>query len=425
MSHQIALTIITAIKTSEMEDLKQLLTSMGDTIANNVIIPFGKLSKTHFARFMVLDESVDLDGSRIAPSLVFMIDCDAPLDRNLKELVDVAGAGLDKIYCHCEGYPCHSEVTRGKRLAYLRSNMEKTNLFYVNTIGRTVQQIRQEAQLRKAIQEFLDHSQQDWEKQDPVKVRAAIQSFVFNEPGLHWARKSATPPSFFFRLKEMLHMVGVPLGLLIFFPLVFPAFLLWLVLLRIHELTDPVPSIELDPTRIQALEGDEDFIVQNQFGTVGYIKPGWFWRFTTIATFWLANYATRHIFNKGNLAGLRTVHFGHLIRINNNRRVIFTSYYDGSLESYMDDFIDKVAWVLNTAFGNIVGYPRTRWLILDGAREEQGFKNYNRGHQVRTQVWYSAYDNLTAANLENNAKIRAGLFRDMSLFETEEWFRLL
>ena len=33
-------------------------------------------------------------------------------------------------------------------------------------------------------------------------------------------------------------------------------------------------------------------------------------------------------------------------------RVAFLSTYDGSLESYMDDFIDKVAWGLNAIFSN-------------------------------------------------------------------------
>ena len=425
MPQQVALTIMSKIKPGETEALKQLLTSMSDNAANNAAIPFGKLSRTHFARLMVLDESTDSDGTVLVPSLVFMCDCDAPLRRTLNELVDITSEGLDKIYCHCEGYPCGSGITRRQRLAYLRSKMLKANLFYVNTVGRSLQQIRQEALLRDAIQDFLDRSKQDWSHQDPLKVRAAIQSFVSSEPNLSWARKPAAQPSLFFRLKETLHMVSIPLLLLVFLPLVIPAFLIWLVLLRFHELTDPVPQIKLDPARVKELEDGEDFIVQNQFNTVGYIKPGWFWRLTTIANFWLANYATRHIFNRGSLSGLKTVHFGHLMTINEKRRVVFTSYYDGSLESYMDDFIDKVAWVLNIAFSNIVGYPRTRWLILDGARDEQGFKNYNRGHQVPTQVWYSAYDTLTTVNLENNAKIRAGLFGNMTASEAEEWLHLL
>ena len=50
---------------------------------------------------------------------------------------------------------------------------------------------------------------------------------------------------------------------------------------------------------------------------------------------------------------------------------MFASSYDGSLESYMDDFIDKVAWGLNAAFSNGVGYPKTNWLVADGATDEQ------------------------------------------------------
>ena len=105
--------------------------------------------------------------------------------------------------------------------------------------------------------------------------------------------------------------------------------------------------------------------------------------------------------------------------------MLFASNYDGSLESYMDDFIDKVAWGLNAAFSNGVGYPRTRWLVGEGAKDELAFKNFLRSNQLATQVWYSAYDNLTAHNIETNARIRAGLNGDMSPAEAEAWLALL
>ena len=161
MTHQVALTIITEIKAGEVEDIKQLLKTMSDNAACNSVIPFGKFSNIHFARLFVLDESIDLNGRTIPPSLVFMSECDAPLDRLLNELVDIAGEGLDKIYSHCVDYVSLSEITRKRRLAYLRSKMVNASAYYVNTVGRTVQLIRQEAQLRNAIQNFLDHSQQD------------------------------------------------------------------------------------------------------------------------------------------------------------------------------------------------------------------------------------------------------------------------
>jgi hypothetical protein len=81
--------------------------------------------------------------------------------------------------------------------------------------------------------------------------------------------------------------------------------------------------------------------------------------------------------------------------------------------------------VLNGVFGNEEGFPKTRWLFLDGARNEIGFKAFLRGHQIPTRVWYSAYEGMTAVNLDNNARIRAGLYGDMDDAEAAEWLRRL
>jgi hypothetical protein len=79
------------------------------------------------------------------------------------------------------------------------------------------------------------------------------------------------------------------------------------------------------------------------------------------------------------------------------------------MESYMDDFVDMLAWSLNLFASNGVGFPSTRWLIFGGARDEQAYKNFLRNQQIPTQVWYSAYPDLTAVTIANNAAIRAGL----------------
>jgi hypothetical protein len=111
--------------------------------------------------------------------------------------------------------------------------------------------------------------------------------------------------------------------------------------------------------------------------------------------------------------------------LDDKRRLIFASNYDGSLESYMDDFIDKVAWGLNAAFSNGRGYPKTRWLLFGGAKDEPAFKNYLRNHQIPTQIWYSAYDDLTADNIANNAAVRAGLHGAMTDPQVEAWVKRL
>jgi hypothetical protein len=149
--------------------------------------------------------------------------------------------------------------------------------------------------------------------------------------------------------------------------------------------------------------------VSNQFSAYGMVKPGWFRRWTLVFLLWAANGTTRHIFTRGRLARVPTIHFARWVFLDNRRRLFFVSNYDGSLDSYMDDFIDKVAFGLNIVFSNGVGYPRTRWLILDGAKDEQAFKDYIRKRQLITAVWYKAYPGLTTYDLARNAAVRAAI----------------
>ncbi len=101
---------------------------------------------------------------------------------------------------------------------------------------------------------------------------------------------------------------------------------------------------------------------------MGSLKPGLFRRWTLIFFLWLINYTTRHIFNRGRLARVTTIHFARWVFLDDSKRLLFASNYDGSLESYMDDFINKVAFGLNVVFGNGIGYPTTNWLILTARR---------------------------------------------------------
>jgi hypothetical protein len=92
----------------------------------------------------------------------------------------------------------------------------------------------------------------------------------------------------------------------------------------------------------------------------------------------------------------------------------------------MDDFINKVAWGINLVFSNGLGYPRTNWLIMDGAKDEQKYKRVLRRHQLPTDVWYKAYPGLTVVDLERNSRIREGIEQpSMTDREAREWLRLL
>jgi hypothetical protein len=277
----------------------------------------------------------------------------------------------------------------------------------VNTRGRTLVQITQEAKLRDAIQNFLDRG--DWIGRDPDDVRRAVREHVERDPALAWALEPAERPGRLTRLREKLHLVAIPLLFLPLLPLLLLVLPLFPVVLRLHERRDAAPHVKAPQERVLELAALEDHIVQNPFMAVGHVKPGRFRSgLLTLILFGL-NFGTRHLFNRGNLSGVKTIHFARWVFLDGKRRMFFASNYDGSMESYMDDFIDKVAWGLNLVFSNGVGYPKTRWLVFGGARDELAFKDYLRVHQVPTRVWYSGYGDLTALNIAQNERIRAGL----------------
>ena len=408
MSYQRSLTIVAPVREGFEGDVERLLETMGDGVANGSVIDFGALAGIHFARLMMVPADTDPSGARLPASVVLLSDFDVTVDAHLAELVEHAGAGLDQVFGSCEGYP--EGVPAGSdRLQFLRRHAVKEAATYVNTRGRTVRQIRQESALREVIEAALDDRGREGAGRGPDDLRTDVRELLGRDPELAWALGPAERPTLAARARDKVHLVAVPLLSLPFLPILLLVAPFWAVLLRVHEKRDQAPDVRPDEQRVQMLAALEDHVVQNPFTAIGQVKPGRFRLWTLTVILFYLNYATRHFFGRGDLAGVKTIHFARWVFIDGKRRVFFASNYDGSLESYMDDFIDKVAWGLNLVFSNGVGYPRTSWLVFGGARDELAFKDYLRVHQVPTRVWYPAYDRLTALNIQQNERIRAGL----------------
>jgi hypothetical protein len=431
---QLAITIVAEVKRRRLSALKRTLETMGTDPADNDIVPFAALPRTHFARFVVLDATEGPDGP-IEPQLLYMADVDEPaeagsaLEYCLEELVEVGGTGLDRIFGACVGYPPSSRPTPPERLAFLREHSVDAAAAYVNTIGRSVRQIRQEDELRIAIRSFLDERGAELVDLDPGDVRHAIQDVVRARAELSWALAPPPSPSLTDRVRETADLIALPVGLLALSPVLVPALPLFALALRRREAREPAPHVAPSRELVLRLAEQEDHGAQNQFNAVGsagigFVKPGIVRRITADVVLRGASFAVRHVYNHANLAGVKTIHSARWVFIDDRRRrLIFASNYDGSLEAYNDDFVDKVWWGLNAVFSNGTGFPSTRWLFFGGARQEQPFKDYLRGRQLPSQVWYSAYPDLTAVNIENNARIRAGLRGELSSEEADAWLR--
>jgi hypothetical protein len=417
---QAAVTVMADILPGHAATLRQLLETAGQDAANNSLVPFGKLPTVHFGRFFIIDATQDLRGERLSARLVLDADVDGSEDAFLVALCALASAGLDTLYAHCQSYPGPARL-----LDFLRHHRIPVTAQYVNTRLRTVEQIHQEAALREAIQGFLDQHASEWGGAHPRRVRAAIQEFVEREPSLAWARRGVSPPEPAYIFGEAFHMLLVGTAGIVLFPVILAGLPLWAYLLRRHEHADVARDIIPTDEHVEALHAQEDHGVQNPFTSAGLLKPGPFRRFTGSVVLWGTNFLTRHVFNHANLIGVKTIHFARWVFIDQKRRLIFTSNYDGSLENYMDDFVDKIAWGLNASFSHGLDYPKTSWLLLGGAHDEQVFKRFNVNHQLVAPFWYAAYQGLTALNIDNNAEVRAGLYGAMDDAATRAWLRRL
>jgi hypothetical protein len=407
---QSAVTVLASIRVGRETPLQDVLDRLGQDPGRL----FDRFDTVHFARFFIMNAAFDTYGRYLEPRLVFLADVDGSADSFLRQFATEA---IDEIFDHCLGY------ARADRLGYLYAHSTEAAATYVNTRGRTVVQIRQEAALREAVEGFLDRHAGHLRNAPPRRVRGAIQDFVRNEPSLAWAREPRPRPDVRFVFGERLHFALVLGAALVLLPVVVLGLPIFLWVLRQHERSDVAHDVFPDEARIRAVAAQEDHGVQNPFSSGGLLKPGRFRRFTATLVLYGTNFLTRHVFNHANLIGVKTIHSGRWIFLDNKRRVIFASNYDGSLENYMDDFIDKIAWALNITFSNGADYPETNWLIKDGAHDEQVFKRFNLMHQLTAPFWYAGYQGLTALNIENNARIRAGLYGNMDDAATSAWLR--
>ena len=412
MTRQSTFMVVAQIRPGAEEGLRDLLAMLnhapGMANPDNELVPFRRFPQLHFARFVILtDHTIDdlaICGVTFpdAPMLLaFLGDCDGPAEALIQDFANKASGGLKQIFAHCADFDTSIPLAR-----WMIDHNVKPAVQYANWVGRTVLQIREEAALHATLGRYLREEAAD--APTPRTLRRRLRARVSRDgPSLTPLASSSLAE----RIRELLHALGGIAVILLATPFALLAAPFYLFALRRHERRDPVIAPRPAENHIKALSAIEDYDVTNQFSAFGNVKPGRFRLWSLIVILWVVGLTTRHLYTRGRLARVGSIHFARWVFLDGHRRLFFGSNYDGGLDSYMDDFINKVAFGLNLVFSNGIGYPRTRFLVLGGAKDEQGFKNYIRRHQLPTEVWYKAYPGLTAFDLARNARIRQGLER--------------
>jgi Dyp-type peroxidase family len=467
MTHDV-LTIVAPVsrKAEPAARLRRILGVIGSAPATNPRLPFGKLPMVHFASFVVFANAVQERRSNDAgdelpvlpEQLVFESCIDGPIEEYLEALLHLAAQTLHDIFSCCRDYPGQS-VDHKVLKRYLLEKLRRPNLLHIGNPGLRVDHIAAGATLRRVLDTKLDEIVKKGRTNDrPLDLMRALRDDVKTPPSSrrHWFleeprqdeagnpryRWFSDQQSFFLsRLKhwsKLFLLVGVPfLGLAAFLfwlgrrygvltPLLVVAalFIAYQIFWRWLKRGRPVKEVTPEQAReIRAIKELEDKGVQNKMASLVILKPGWLTALTTRTVLGLFNLIYRTLFTDltpGRLAGLHTIHFGHWTLLDletekhgRQKALMFLSNYDGSWETYLDDFLHQLFNGVVAIWSGGVGFPRP----LDGPI----FKTWARTRMSTWQAWYQAYPALTVANIENNDHIRQGL---LELPKTDEAARL-
>ncbi len=433
-TQQQALTVVVPFDRSKVAQIQSALQAIQDRVEDSPEMPFREMHTLHFARWFVMDNLTDTIYKPVQPMLGFATDFDGDLDTHLKQLCELGAEGLDNIYQYCEGYPEKSKRTVQSRVAFLKKYFLKPRLFWGSKFGYSAEQIKKEGELRDAIRDFIEEQAPtaQWPSQSPQEIRKTIVQYVQSQPDLQWAMQEVNGPSFGWKVKYWGKIIIILLiALLLLFPVIIPFLIFWILVGRHYEKVDdrkrkehpaPVPP----DSRYEDLVKIEDRIFQNQLTVYGTIKkPYWFKRTTLKLALHIFALNGAYRSTKGKLSGIPTIHFARWVIFNDDKNVMFLSNYNGNWENYLSEFIERSADAMNVSFGTMVGYPKVKWFIKEGAHDEQKFKALVRSNQYPSQVYYSAYPNLSVRNILNNAVIRKGLYEDLSPAEVKDWVQRL
>ncbi|MGH7936212.1 MAG: hypothetical protein ACREF8_04310, partial [Chthoniobacterales bacterium] len=387
MTPQSSFIVLAAIDPSRETELRALLDSMneapGRVDPSNALIPFARLDALHFARFVILhDQTTDdvkvynLQAETYPLYLALLGDIDGEEEAFLQELANVAADGLRKIFVCCQGFSSGSDLIR-----WMEEHRAPPIANYINRPGRTVRQAREEAILQETIANFIEIRAPDLAALSARDLHTELRRFVADEKlagRLRLSPRPATP--IVWQLRNLLHLVGMPTLFLLASPLLVLLAPLFLLRLRALEKSDPELCWRVDRSYSDGLANLEDHYVTNQFTAMGSLKPGFVRLAVVMGVLWTVNWGARHLFTRGRLARIRTIHFARWVFLDDRKRMVFFSNYDGTVESYMDDFINKTGFGLNAVFSNGIGYPRTDWLVMGGCADEQKYKDFLRRH---------------------------------------------
>jgi hypothetical protein len=410
------LTVLAPLTPGAEEPLRGVLRAIGTDIRGRHMgegggrphIDFCRSRNIHFARFAILD---DPDRGPNRRRLLFSSNYDGDLDSHLAELVAIT-TDMSAIWGGCEAY------TGVARFAdFIREHAHPPNAFYIAFRDETVESIRRRIALRQALRRWLDGASApaptagafDRFPSEPPWVRAAPRRAEdTTRQAIDTLRRLARAAPIVVDALQALRKWGIgnvvrgtqkitaSLGR-------YPVFHVVNAITRnrMPPQKSVYSSVAVDNRPTETFR--EDVITQNQLTLVTVIDPRHVRRVGAVMAA-IDSFAKR-LAPPGSLIGISTIHFVRWLLIDDGRRLVMLSDYDGSWESYIDEFAEMILSGLDAIWNTSLGFPP------DGARDLPAFKRFLRSHQVPAEIFFSAYPDATVLNIVNDRAL-ADAFAD-------------
>ncbi len=388
----------------------------------------------HFARLALLEEKSD---SEYEPTLILESNFDtdsgdgsAARKAHLELLCDHAGAALLTVFEYCPGFG--SRLSATELATALERHLVPATAAYQGHTQRDLRRIRLEQRLRDVLMDFLSRAPKLTPRELYHAGREHVRLLTASDPllaGLNLDAPMPPLPSAAARTLSLNQGYWVWIKHLSFGLLA----LLFQQLKNILRWQKSDPEFEQrllqeawsdeDRRGFVDIAATEDHALQNALTHVVPLKGADRLAVLIAAHGYLDVMAKRYFDDIGQLGGIPSIHFAKWLLIDDNKRLMFLTNYDSSWESYLGDFVDHAPVGLNLAWVCTSQYPRTALLVFLGATDEERFKAWSRAHQRPTQVFYTAYPELSIAALNNNTWIRCGLHHAPGALDLRAWFR--
>jgi len=139
--------------------------------------PFARISSTHLARLVILDDVVFVGAPACEEHLksrylVFETNFDGDLDTYLMRMARETPEFVDSVWKHCVGYPGVANPI--DFAAYMKKCQIETTFFFADVNNRTVQQNLKALQVQAGLAHFIEKHQ----GKSPGEIQTAFGNFL-------------------------------------------------------------------------------------------------------------------------------------------------------------------------------------------------------------------------------------------------------